>query len=372
MPASAEMPLPRGCPGAAAGEPAVVEPGVDADPEKNCNPRPASVDGLCRQAPETCQTRFHRRWGHLQDAHVRALAWLLDAPDLLDPDAAQWGGRIATLDIDFNAAGAWLAALDHDPAPLYAYMSLASVSRLGRYAERLMAFYFQASGSLVAHGLQVRAAANDTVGEFDFLLRDGAALIHYEFATKFYLFDARSTPQAAEYFVGPNLADTLDAKMEKILNRQLALGQHRAAQACLPQPVARAQALVKGWLFYHHDPVTAQMSPGVSAAHCRGFWCSLAEFGERRYGSATAGEGFLVLPRLAWLAPARCDARDMLDHDTMLQHLQAHFAEQTMPLMLAVMSGEGRQALEVARGFIVPDDWRERAHERHQRTVLRL
>ena len=303
---------------------------------------------------------------------MRALAWLLDAPDLLDPQASQWQGRIATLDIDLCVISTWLAALDRDPAPLHDFLSMASVTRLGRYAERLMAFYFGWTGTLVAYGLQVRAAANDTVGEFDFLLREGAALIHYEFATKFYLFDADPSPQAAEYFVGPNLADTLDAKMDKILNRQLALGRHPAAQTCLPQPVDRAQALIKGWLFYHGDPAVAPASPGVSPAHCRGFWCSLAEFSDRGPAVGAAEDGFMVLPRLAWLAPVQVDAPALLDHPSMQRQLQTHFAAQAMPLMLAVMVREGQQAREVARGFIVPDDWRERALERHQRTVLRI
>ena len=333
---------------------------------------PVPADAPGPGVRETCQTRFHRRWHDLQDVHVRALAWLLDAPDLLDPLAPQWHGRIATLAIDTDATSSWLAALDRDPTPLYDFLKTASVTRLGRYAERLMAFYFGWTGSLVAHGLQVRAAANDTVGEFDFLLREGAALIHYEFATKFYLFDARPSPQAAEYFVGPNLADTLDAKMDKILNRQLALGQHPAAQSCLPQPVARAQALIKGWLYYHGDPAIAPVSSGVSSAHCRGFWCGMTEFCDRVPTSVLVGESFLVLPRLAWLAPARVEARFPLDHASMRQQLQAHFAEQAMPVMLAVMVREGQQAREVARGFIVPDDWRERAHERHQRAVLRI
>lgn len=331
---------------------------------------PASIMQAGTQ--ESCQTRFHRRWRHLQDTHVRALAWLLDAPDLLDAQAPQWRGRIASLAMDDSGTGAWLAALDRDPGPLHAFLGMASVTRLGRYAERLMAFHFGWTGNLVAYGLQVRAAANDTIGEFDFLLREGAALIHYEFATKFYLFDARPAPQAAEYFVGPNLADTLDAKMDKILNRQLALGQHPAARACLPQPVARAQALIKGWLFYHEAPATATIAPGVSAAHCRGFWCSMSEFRNHWRSAAVAAEGFLVLPRLAWLAPAQISAGDTLDHAAMLAHLQAHFAAQAMPLMLAVMTCDGQQAWEVARGFIVPDDWRERALQRHQRTVLRL
>ena len=322
--------------------------------------------------PESCQTHFDRRWHHLRNTHVRALAWLLDAPDLLDPAAARWQGRIATLEIDWNATGAWLAALDCDPGPLHDWLGMASVTRVGRYAERLLAFYFGWTGTLVAYGLQVRAAANDTVGEFDFLLREGAALIHYEFATKFYLFDARPAPQAAAYFVGPNLADTLDAKMDKILNRQLALGRHPAAQACLPQPVALAQALIKGWLFYHDDPAAAAMSPGVSPAHCRGFWCSMTEFADPARAGGSTDDGFLILPRLAWLAPARVEAQALIDHPEMIRYLQTHFEAQAMPIMLALMERDGQQVREVARGFIVPDDWRGRALERHQRTVLRI
>ena len=48
----------------------------------------------------SCQERFHRRWHWLTDPHVRALAWLIDAPSLLDPAAPQWAGRIAELASD--------------------------------------------------------------------------------------------------------------------------------------------------------------------------------------------------------------------------------------------------------------------------------
>ena len=373
--------------------PALVEPpGANAAPAGDGPQRmmpSAAIEGSLpapAQPPQLAnnQLDFHLRWGGLHDPHVRALAWLLAAPDLLDPLAPQWGGRIATLDVDVATVADWLDALDRDPAPLHAYLNMANVTRLGRYAERLMAFYFGWTGRLVAYGLQVRAAANDTIGEFDFLLREGAALIHYEFATKFYLFESCPATHGTNDFVGPNLADTLGAKMDKILNRQLALGRHPAAQSCLPQPIERAQALVKGWLFYPRSSLaasTAMMASGVSLRHCRGFWCSLSEFLGCGLEIGTADAGFLVLPRLAWLAPAQTGAGEVLDHVAMRQHLQAYFAVQSMPLMLAVMRREeveGRQvqkeqrAREIARGFIVPDDWRERALERQQRTVLRI
>jgi uncharacterized protein len=315
------------------------------------------------QASETFQARFHRRWRHLKDPHVRALAWLLDAPDLLDPKAWQWQGKIASLPEDAGrAASSWLTGLDRAPAELHAFLDLQPFSRLGRYAEKLMAFYFQHEGMLFAHGVQVRAGKNSTVGEFDFLLRDGAHLVHWEFATKFYLLQSAGAQLAegrrADYFVGPNLADTLGAKMNKILYRQLSLAGHPAAQIHLPRAVNAAQALVKGWLFYHLDDSLPDDPLGVSAGHCRGFWCEMEEL------EAVCAERFAVLPRLRWLAPAQVEASQAMDRGALRNCLAGHFEEDNMPLLVALLAMEGGQAIEIDRGFIVPDGWRRRAGDR--------
>src|ERR1039457_572327 len=101
---------------------------------------------------ETFQAQFDRRWNHLNDPHVRDLAWLLDSPDLLDPNAAQWQGKIATVsDRMSQPLRDWLAELDHAPRALHAYLNLEAFTRLGRYAEKLLAFYFQHQGILFAH-----------------------------------------------------------------------------------------------------------------------------------------------------------------------------------------------------------------------------
>lgn len=311
---------------------------------------------------ESCQARFHQRWQHLSDPHVRALAWLLDAPDLLDPQAPQWRGLIATL-----AGGPdqqivdWLAALDVAPDALHAYLDIGPYTRLGRYAEKLMAFYFQHQGTLFAHGIQVRAGKNHTVGEFDFLLRQGDALLHWEFATKFYLLESSGAGPEADYFVGPNLADTLGAKMRKILDRQLSLAQHPAAQIHLPQPIAAAQALVKGWLFYHADDPHASPSMGVSVAHCHGFWCAWSELQHR------SDARYVILPRLSWLAPARVRFEQTVSRQQLLESLHAHFAQDTMPVLAAALAERDGWMIEMQRGFIVPDDWRNRASVRVQK-----
>ena len=132
--------------------------------------------------PGNFQARFERRWGGLRHPRVRALAWLLDAPGLLDGADPYWHGKVMRMHAVTPEVENWLFALDHDPAPLDAALGERVYTRLGLYAEKLMAFYFRAQGQLVAHGLQVRAARNDTVGEFDFLLDAGMeGVAHIEF-----------------------------------------------------------------------------------------------------------------------------------------------------------------------------------------------
>ncbi len=310
--------------------------------------------------PDTHQEQFHRRWNHLSDPHVRTLAWLLDAPDLLDADAAEWRDRIATLGPVERETQDWLAALDRAPAALHAYLGLRPFTRLGRYAEKLLAFYLDYRKLLHAHGVQVRAATNETVGEFDFLLREGDALVHWEFATKLYLLESSDHGQQADYFVGPNLADTLGAKVRKIMDRQLTLSQHPAAQTHLPQPIVAARALVKGWLFYHGQTPLAQPR-GISRAHCRGFWCALEEI------ESLTAEHYIILPRLSWLAPAKATPGQALDKDALATALSAYFSDNATPVLLALMQPHGDCLLESDRGFIVPNDWRSRAEVRVKR-----
>jgi hypothetical protein len=305
--------------------------------------------------PNPAPTDAGRRWERLSDRHVRDLAWLLDAPDLLDPQAPEWGGRIASLP---PSSDAWLAALDRDPQPLRAALALDPFARLGRYAEKLLAFYFRQRGMLFAHGLQVRAGHGGTLGEFDFLLYDGAGLAHREFAVKLYLLESSGHGREADYFVGPNLADTLGAKMRKILDRQLQLAHRPEARRCLPFPVTSAKALIKGWLFYRGEDAVRAPAAGLSARHCRGFWCTRSEF------EKIDGDCFALLPRLAWLAPAQIPCAAAWDRATLLEACDDRFRRDSMPLMVALLEARGAQAVETGRGFIVPDDWRARARAR--------
>jgi hypothetical protein len=311
------------------------------------------------------QTRFHQRWHALQDPHVRALAWLLDASDLLDPSCAKWRGKIASLPADAASTAAdWLLQLNQSPEALHRYLDVQRFTRLGRYAEKLLAWYFEHQQILVAHGVQVQAGKDETIGEFDFLLRQDDALVHWEFATKFYLLHTGQSDlaadQSADYFVGPNLADTLGAKMRKILERQLSLGLHPAAQRHLPQALSAAQALIRGWLFYRKNESLPAAQLGISPAHCRGWWCSLQEL------DTHAGEINIILPRLSWLAPARMAPELGMTKADLQSFLAQQFATDSMPVMIAVMVEKNGWLWETERGFVVPDDWQQKAELRLQ------
>ncbi|OWW22837.1 DUF1853 family protein, partial [Noviherbaspirillum denitrificans] len=303
------------------------------------------------------------RWNFLGDPHVRTLAWLLDAPDLLDAQAAEWQGRIASIEPPDDAVRAWLASQDAAPQPLHAWLDIQPFTRLGRYAEKLMAYYLEHSGRLYAHGVQVRSGKSETIGEFDFLLKQGDGLVHWEFATKLYLLESSGHGRHADYFVGPNLADTLGAKVRKIMDHQLALSAHPAATLALPLPVTAAQALVKGWLFYHGKTPAAERPQGISTLHCRGFWCTCEEAG------ALEAESYAVLPRLSWLAPARLALGEGLDRNALRDRLAVHFEQGGAPVLVALLRREGDVLLEEDRGFVVPDDWRSRAEIRIKRTA---
>ncbi|MGV3742376.1 MAG: DUF1853 family protein [Burkholderiaceae bacterium] len=308
------------------------------------------------------QRFFHARWDCLNDPHVRSLAWLLDSPSLLAPGAPQWQGKVGSLNIELEPLKQWLIRLDSAPDELHTWLNVHPVQRLGRYAEKLMAFYFMRQGSLISHGLQLRGPNQETLGEFDFLLSVEGRVLHLEMATKFYLLETEDAlpdrSHVVDYFIGPNLADTLGLKMRKIIDKQLSLGRHPAARSQLPYRINMSEAFIKGWLFYHGPYLPDIDDSGLSEDHCRGFWCTVSELEQR------AEQHYLVLPRLSWLSPAKSHIDRLLDKQSLLAMLTEKFQRETMPVLVAIMESQRDSAIETRRGFIVPDDWQVKAGQR--------
>lgn len=311
---------------------------------------------------KTYQDGFHQAWSQLNDKHVRALAWLLTSPDLLDKNAAIWWHQIGALEVpDPDKLRAWLFNLDAHPTALHEALKIHKFLRLGHYAEDLLAFYFAHEGLLFGHGIQVHSDRAETIGEFDYLLFAQGGLLHLELATKFYLFhyshggDNLGNRSATVYdYLGPNLNDSLGAKMQKILQHQLTLSQHDAARKLIQTKIIAARALIKGWLFYRSSE-SRQLVTGIAANHCLGFWWTQAEFEQLAVPYA------LRLDRLQWLAPAQVGLDEVMDKSLILETLHRHFQSDTTPVMVAIMKKNGNLMQEFCRGMVVSNDWPSRA-----------
>ncbi|ACC70544.1 DUF1853 family protein [Paraburkholderia phymatum] len=307
----------------------------------------------------------------LSDAAVRDIAWLLFSPDLLraQPPAGALAKPFESPD-EAAAAMAWLEAQDADPAGLHRHIDAARVTRLGRYAECLLAWFLKhgPAARLIAANVPLRRAGV-TLGECDFLAETRAGRrLHWELAVKCYLHAGDGRGELADY-VGPNLQDRFDLKLAHLLHHQLRLSAREEFASLGHRGPWDAQMFVKGWLFYRNG--RAERDPAeIEPAHARGWWTTRAEWTEFSAGHADA---WMVLPRLEWLAlrvrhaggaspeatGGASHAASFVSADMLAQQL----AGQTGPAMVAAfVEHAAGQWSERSRGFIVPDDWPEQAH----------
>lgn len=310
---------------------------------------PANSDGL-----------FGRLMHTLADPFLRDLAWAIGSPSLIDATHAPFAGRAvddASCTAALADAEAWLAELDRDPAPLHEFLEQHHSHRLGHYFEALIEFWLRrADARNLRTRLQVHEAGH-AIGEFDFLFghpRWGDSL-HWEAAVKFYL---QATPAPAwEAFVGPNPADRLADKLHKLFDKQLHLAETPAGRAMLGEGTPTACAFVKGYLFFPAGTPPTPI-PGLSPHGLSGWW---VRQGETPVPMSSNDSRWKVLPRLAWLAPARAsvdETKTAFDAPHMHRVVARHFARSQVPLLLAEL-GQGSDGIwrEIARGFVVSPRW---------------
>lgn len=299
----------------------------------------------------------------LREPAVRDLAWLLFSADLLhaQPPVGMLASPFETA-LEEAATLDWLRALDTNPGQLQRDIAAARITRLGRYAECLLGWFLQhgPAAHLIVANVPLRRGGL-TLGECDFLVqtRTGQRL-HWELAVKCYLHAGNGRAQLADY-VGPNLQDRFDLKLTHLVDHQLPLSA-RAEFATLGYTGPwQAQMFVKGWLFYRRGEPTrdpAQLDP----AHGRGWWATHSEW--PAFAAAHAGQ-WRVLPRLEWLAPRRhergtaeAQGIEFVDANALISRV----AHQSGPTMVAAFSVDNAgRWVERSRGFIVPDDWPDKA-----------
>jgi hypothetical protein len=279
-------------------------------------------------------------WWRLQHPQVRDLAALLTAPP-------PWltGRELALPQLLGEHGFRYLLALDAAPAPLTTWLAEESVNRLGRYAERLLMFWFANAPhcELVSANLAVHDG-KDTVGEYDFLVRIDGEPWHLELACKYYMM----LGEGPDTLVGPSLRDAWRLKYHK-LHHQLGLSGRAPGRAALPNGFdgARCASVLRGTLCYRDGPWLAEP---LSPLQWHGWWRPLGE----AWPVSRDDSRWVWLPRLRWLSPARVDEALV----QRMEDLQAQLAGNDVPQLVAECEKrpDGHWH-EIARGFVVPIGW---------------
>jgi uncharacterized protein len=318
------------------------------------------------------------------------LAWLLNAPALVNPAHPRFFGRVVHFSQQQRLANQqWLDALKQNTLPLAQWLIKKpdkQLLRLGRYAEHLLEFYlrFGPCFDFVAANLPIRTAVDavvgdrTTIGEIDFLLTEAIPSsepantiglenllvksaqasvttivnLHWELAVKYFLCLDIEDPQPTD-FVGPEAIEVFEYKLQKLFDRQL----NNLPPAPYNDRLWSSAAFTRGWIFYPITRPDLQVQ-WLSLNHLRGTWLSISQLHQ------LPEQNFEILNRQRWLSPARGVAKSVLNHEQLEKTIRALWAvpnayQQTpSPVLIAAMQARPNDGFEeVRRLFVVPDHW---------------
>ena len=289
-----------------------------------------------------------------RDRVVRDLAWAIGSPPLmrLESEETLWPAALwyrSLLD-DFADQ---LRRLDDDPAALHGACDPEGELQ-GHYFESLWEFWLRTNTDyrLVERGVQVRDEGR-TVGELDFIVFNTRQDVyeHWEVAVKFFL--GCGPTASPSFWYGPNQADKLSLKVERLVSHQTQLSKTAPARRYLQEKkieIARTRVVMKGRLFYPREVQSETVPPfGAGPAHERGWWTTAEGFESAFRGDQRR---WAVLPKRDWFAPVRASEVAPLGTGTR-RATELKRQCRRGPKCVAAFVAEQ----EVERGFVVPSSW---------------
>lgn len=286
--------------------------------------------------------------------HWDNFLWALQAPDIAAGFSLPWlpASRRAALYQYFSTPEVRVRLAPQ----LIAQLNQVTSKRLGVYFENLwsFAFSYHPHYQLVVKNFPIRDRGK-TLGELDFVVRHlpDNTVEHWELALKFYL-------QVDNFWVGPGLKDRLDIKLERMRDHQLPVAQRPIATDALHSAgvkLDRQWALMPGRLFRPLKDM-ADLDEPTPATTATFWWADLPRFLAHKFeASGAPGAHWMHLPKPCWLAPQAARPSGAAYTPTIVESELKARLEQRGPVCVALLGKHG----EIDRGFVVPDDWHNRA-----------
>lgn len=299
------------------------------------------------------------------------LLWAVQGPELIDLASTPFCD-LASLVTKYRAK-----PLQTNVPALRRLVAKRQSKQLGRYFEDLIEFFLRESFPSweMTRGLQVHHAEN-TAGEFDFLLRSFETSLHLETAIKFYLYVPGQNGFADCW--GPNANDRLDKKWQKLYDQQLRLELPQEWRAAHMQRCVT----IKGFLAYPWDDFVAKNFPplaGLNPNHHKGWWLPAAAV-DGAHAFWQSDVRLLPLPKLLWMTPltglsessllplARQKSHPLRDPPTLLTQqawLTSSWRDNYLiatgrrqeNYFFARLIQRGETLVELDRGFLVSENW---------------
>ena len=296
---------------------------------------------------------------------VRDLAWSIFSPVIINNEEVVDGLTFLNFYISKSEVRSWLKNLDNSPQHFLSFIEEhKSAKRLGKYFEIILFYYFNNCSEIknIHFSLQVKKSKELTLGEFDFLLQSSAnnSWTHLEVAVKFYLAvdGSRGRNQLGKtelLYLGPNAKDRLDLKLDKLVNKQMRLGDTMEGKQDLSnigiQEIEQS-LLVKGYLFYPLKRFNKAKTPDYISEYCwKGWWSYFNEFPFIEYGE----KQFVILQKLEWLSPFFGEESRVINALEIQKQVESKKTE--LPILLAEVEFNGSLWAEINRGFLVVEGW---------------
>lgn len=186
---------------------------------------------------------------NLKHQCTRDLYWLLASEYPLNPNNTEFRLFPEVILNDIIAKHKdFIIELDQSPEDFENYLKVKPTRRLGIYAERLMAFFFESSPfiNLLVHSFQI-IREGETLGEIDFIIEWNSELFHLELAVKYYL--GVGDLDLFQNWIGPSGNDSLALKLDKVLTKQLPLAKSAELDAIIDDREMQSYFFMKGKFF---------------------------------------------------------------------------------------------------------------------------